>query len=115
MSKIKWFLELLFKALGLHDGTKKLLLVFVILTVLQMPFSVPGLWRMGWGIWLSWKNDTPAPTMAIRPPETFNSYPASGDAGGGNAPHKRVKEKHTHWPTVPLAVAPADPPVGNSK
>ena len=73
MNKVKWLLELLFKALGLHDGTKKLLLVFVILTVLQMPFSVPGLWRMGWGIWLSWKNDT---VLAVpRPPETTRSYP----------------------------------------
>ena len=52
------FFQAIFKALGLHDGTKKLLLVFLVLTVIQMPFSVPGLWRIGWGIYLSWKNNT---------------------------------------------------------
>ena len=67
MKTIKTILELLFKALGLHDGTKKLLLVFVILTVLQMPFSVPGLWKMGWGIYLSWKNDVPLNSLASKP------------------------------------------------
>ena len=73
MNKVKWLLELLFKALGLHDGTKKLLLVFVILTVLQMPYSMPGLWKTGWAIWLSWKNDT---LLSVpRPSETYRSYP----------------------------------------
>ena len=98
MNKVKWLLELLFKALGLHDGTKKLLLVFVILTVLQMPFSVPGLWRMGWGIWLSWKNDT---VLAVpRPSETYRS---SDVAGGDNTPHRIAKGKPHHYTTaIPL-------------
>lgn len=87
MNKIKWFLDTLFKALGLHDGTKKLLLVFVILTALQLPYSVPGLWRTGWTIWLSFKNDTPLAT--IRPSETMRSYPVSRAADvDDNAPHR---------------------------
>lgn len=68
MKKIQWLLELLFKALGLHDGTKKLLLVFIILTAIQMPYSVPGLWKTGWGIYLSWKNNSLPTTASIPAP-----------------------------------------------
>lgn len=79
MNKAKWLLELLFKALGLHDGTKKLLLVFILLTVIQMPYSVPGLWKTGWGIYLSWKNNLlPTTASATAPPTALVDTPVAG-------------------------------------
>lgn len=96
MNKAKWLLELLFKALGLHDNTKKLLLVFALLTVIQLPYSIPGLWKTGWGIYFSWKNNlppssvvsSPSPAPSTTGPLADTTTTGSG-AGGSRTRHGR--------------------------
>lgn len=85
---LTWVFQGLFKALGLHDRTKQLLLVFIVATVLQLPFSLPGLWRMGWGMWLSYKNDTLMPTsfMARTAPTNVGTSEDALPRAGPTAP-----------------------------
>jgi hypothetical protein len=64
---------------GSDDKKAKRVTALVIICLL-IPQAVPGYVKMIYGYVYAWKNNEPPNTIATsvsRPPETFNSYPAS--------------------------------------
>lgn len=96
MSKLKNLVGGIFsaiaRALGLHNATQRTLLVFILIAFAEAPFAVPAYWRMGYGIYWTWKNNLP-PTQfmatATRPPSAAadnNTLPAAGPPAPRRAP-----------------------------